>query len=82
MTVGDCVSVGSFQEHGPKDRAEACLSRLIQAMAKCIVVEIVWLNSLVKEGLSIRTLEEFGEPIQRLPYSQDVHNQCHDSLTG
>lgn len=51
-----CFSVGSFPQHGPEDRVESCLSKLIQAMAKCMVVEIVWLDPIVKEVLSVCSL--------------------------
>ena len=45
MTLwGRGFSCGSFPQRGPKDLAESYLSKVIQATAECIIVDIVWFN--------------------------------------
>jgi hypothetical protein len=74
-------SVGSLPQHGSEDRAESCLSKLVQATAKCIVVEIVGIDPIVKEVLSVCSLEKSGELVQRLSFILIIATRCRRGVT-
>jgi hypothetical protein len=54
---------------------------LVQATAKCIVVEIVGIDPIVKEVPGVCSLEKSGELVQRLSFILIIVTRCRRGVT-
>src|SRR5699024_8802046 len=78
---GHAFTSSSFSHHGSKECREVSFSEHIEEACHSVIVEIVGCYPIFEEILGIGITEELGQPIHRLPFHQEVHDEGCESVS-